>query len=183
MDDEHCWKCCDGAAGGLNGRKSLLPTLHSHKPVDVVVLALGCNDMKTRFGLLPQEIAEGCELLLRDIAKCTAGPGYTAPQVVLMSPPAVQIKDNAISKEILADFGPDRAARALQTAECLKHLAESQKIPFIDLTTLKGAEVAADGLHFDEESSAAIATATHSVVSQLFVERAQGDPPAKRQKH
>jgi lysophospholipase L1-like esterase len=28
---------------GMNGRRFLLPCLHSHKPVSVVVLALGCN--------------------------------------------------------------------------------------------------------------------------------------------
>ena len=38
---------CGQDGAGMNGRRQLLPCLHSHKPVSVVVIALGCNDMKT----------------------------------------------------------------------------------------------------------------------------------------
>ena len=82
LDDEQCWMCVDGAPGGMNGRKYLLPCLHSHKPVDVVVLSLGCNDLKTRFNLSPSEIANGCKLLLRDIKASTTGPGGASPKFV-----------------------------------------------------------------------------------------------------
>ena len=100
----------DGS-GGLNGRKSLLPILHSHKPVDVIILALGCNDLKLRFNLQPQEIANSVQLLLRDIKNSTCGQGNAAPQVVLMTPPAVQLRDNAISQRELGDFGQNRNER------------------------------------------------------------------------
>lgn len=38
-----------------NGKKYLLPCLDSHKPVDLVILMLGTNDLKTRFSLTPFE--------------------------------------------------------------------------------------------------------------------------------
>ena len=41
----------DGAPGGMNGRRFLLPCLNSHKTVDVLVLALGVNDLKHHLGL------------------------------------------------------------------------------------------------------------------------------------
>ena len=39
-----------------NGKKYLLPCLDSHKPVDLVILMLGTNDLKTRFSLTPFDI-------------------------------------------------------------------------------------------------------------------------------
>ena len=94
MNDEHCWVCCDGAPGGMNGRTYLIPCLLSHKPVDLVVLALGCNDIKSRFNLTPNEIANGAGLLINDIKKSTSGPNNKAPKIVLISPPHLKfVKD------------------------------------------------------------------------------------------
>jgi len=157
LDDEHCWTCCDGAPGGLNGRKTLLPILHSHKPVDVLILALGCNDLKLRFNLQPQEIANSVQLLLRDIKNSTCGQGNAAPKVVLMTPPAVQLRDNAISQRELGDFGQNRNERAMNTGRCLKELARLEGISIVDLTTLGGAQTGEDGLHFDTTASGVIA--------------------------
>ena len=44
---------------GRNGRTYLLPCLRSHAPVDVLVLMLGTNDLKTIFGRSAGEIAAG----------------------------------------------------------------------------------------------------------------------------
>ena len=48
-----------------NGSKHLPIALHSHRPLDLVVLMLGTNDMKHRFGLLPADIAQGAAQLGR----------------------------------------------------------------------------------------------------------------------
>ena len=44
---------------GRNGRTYLLPCLRSHAPVDVLVLMLGTNDLKSIFGRSAAEIAAG----------------------------------------------------------------------------------------------------------------------------
>ena len=44
---------------GRNGQPYLLPCLRSHEPVDLVVLMLGTNDLKTVFGRHAHEIALG----------------------------------------------------------------------------------------------------------------------------
>ena len=46
-----------------NGKKYLLPCLDSHKPVDLVILMLGTNDLKTRFSLTPFDIGASVEIL------------------------------------------------------------------------------------------------------------------------
>ena len=41
-----------------NGRAQLRVALRSHRPLDLVILMLGTNDMKHRFGMLPVDVAE-----------------------------------------------------------------------------------------------------------------------------
>ena len=48
-----------------NGRTYLLPCLHTHKPLDVVIIMLGTNDLKARFGKSAWEIAQGVGVLVR----------------------------------------------------------------------------------------------------------------------
>merc|ERR1719296_475120 len=82
LDDPHTWHChgTTEIGTGANGRRYMLPMLNSHRPIDVVVLALGCNDLKTRFGLGPSQIAWGCKLLIQDIRASGCGPDGAAPK-------------------------------------------------------------------------------------------------------
>jgi lysophospholipase L1-like esterase len=77
-----------------NGRTYLRPCMESHAPLDLVVIALGVNDLKARFGLSASDIADGVGALA-SIAKTTgAGPGG-APEVLLVVPPPVGKLTNA----------------------------------------------------------------------------------------
>ena len=59
-----------------NGRTYLLPCLHSHRPLDAVVIALGTNDLKCRFSLTPYDIAAGAGELAKEVLRCEYGHGY-----------------------------------------------------------------------------------------------------------
>jgi len=70
-----------------NGLKYLVPCLASHKPLDLVVLMLGTNDMKQRFSLSITEIARGINVLVDVILKSESGIDGLNPEILLMSPP------------------------------------------------------------------------------------------------
>ena len=69
-----------------NGRTYLGPCLESHKPVDLVTLMLGTNDLKTRFGSSASDIAQGAAQLSEMVSRSGCGPGGGAPVVLLISP-------------------------------------------------------------------------------------------------
>ena len=70
-----------------NGLKYLIPCLASHKPLDLVVLMLGTNDMKHRFSLPTTEIARGINVLVEVILKSESGPNGLSPEILLLAPP------------------------------------------------------------------------------------------------
>ena len=79
----------DPIEGYKNGRTYLIPCLASHAPLDLVVIMLGTNDLKARFGLTAFDIAEGARLLVGVAQTSGAGPKGRAPKVLLLAPPPI----------------------------------------------------------------------------------------------
>jgi lysophospholipase L1-like esterase len=72
-----------------NGRSYLRACLESHRPIDLVTIMLGTNDLKERFGSSASDIAQGAASLADWTLRSGCGPEGGAPVVVLISPPAV----------------------------------------------------------------------------------------------
>ena len=58
----------DPLEGWKNGKDYLKPCLNSHKPIDIIILMLGSNDLKNYFGASSRDIANGAGTLA-DIIK------------------------------------------------------------------------------------------------------------------
>lgn len=160
VDDAHSAPDFGGVGGeGLNGRRYLLPCLHSHKPVDAVVLALGCNDLKARLNLSANDIAVGMRTLVADIRRSNSGPALQggAPCVVVVSPPLCrQTADNTMWG--FEGCGPKSKA----TIAAYRDACREDGLTFVDLSSL--AAVGADGIHFDAPAAEPIAAGVHAAL-------------------
>jgi lysophospholipase L1-like esterase len=67
----------------------LQPCLMSHAPLDLVIVALGCNDLKKRFSVSASDIARGAERLLVTAQLLAVGPKGTSPKLILVAPAPV----------------------------------------------------------------------------------------------
>jgi lysophospholipase L1-like esterase len=72
-----------------NGKDYLRPCLESHRPLDVVIVALGVNDLKARFFASASDVADGAGVLVAIAQRSGAGPDGSPPAVLLMAPPPV----------------------------------------------------------------------------------------------
>ena len=73
------------ASEGRNGLPYLLPCLHSHAPVDLLVIYLGTNDVALLSD--PLMVAWSVGRLVRVARASEAGPDRSAPQVLVLCPP------------------------------------------------------------------------------------------------
>lgn len=127
-----------------NGLAVLPAALESHAPVDLVVLMLGTNDLKARFGLPPVEIAAGIEHLVRHIRRDTTGPGGAAPALLLVCPPPVA------EAGCLAEIFAGGAAKSRRLAGFFRPVADRWGAAFLDAGEVIGPSPL-DGVHFEAE--------------------------------
>lgn len=133
-----------------NGKRYLLPCLHSHKPIDVVVLFLGSNDLKHRFSVEAYEIAKSVEMLVNIIKKSETGPMMKSPEILVIIPPPVLIPPEIKAVPYLMPKAEEVVEKSEKFSEefnrVLKdqcHLLDSSKI-------IKSSEI--DGIHLDIDS-------------------------------
>jgi lysophospholipase L1-like esterase len=79
----------DPIEGYKNGKDYLIPCLETHRPIDLVTIMLGTNDLKIRFSVSAYDIADSAGVLVDIVQRSNAGPDGGAPQVLLMAPPPV----------------------------------------------------------------------------------------------
>lgn len=127
------------------GKDYLPACLESHKPLDLVILMLGTNDLKSTFNVPPGEIAAGAGVLARMILASDAGLGNRPPQLLLVCPPLVG--DLSGMPDVEAKI-PNGAARSAQFPRHYEALAASLKCGYFNSQeVVKTSPV--DGVHLE----------------------------------
>ena len=140
----------DPVEGDRNGETYLRPCLATHKPVDLVILMLGTNDLKRRFSLSAYDIAAGAEKLVRIIQASEAGIGHGAPQVLLVCPASVQGLTGFAEM-----FGEDVEERSGRMPAHYAAVAQRCGCGFFDASSVITV-CKADGVHLEAEAHAAL---------------------------
>ena len=144
----------------MDGRAGLKIALNSHGPIDVLTLMLGTNDVKTRFGATPGQVAAGIAGLL-DIAMSdemqTRHGGF---QVLLICPPPV-LEQGPIKSEFTGARAVSLALPALYAA-----LAAARDVAFFD-AGLVIAVSPVDGIHYEAEAHLTLGAAVAGVIKAL----------------
>jgi lysophospholipase L1-like esterase len=159
----------DPYAEGRNGRTYLLPCLRSHQPIDVLVLMLGTNDLKSIFGRQGHDIAAGAGSLA-DIALASGtGPAGRAPAVLLVAPP--RLGEITVRSELWG-FGAARHVAA-ELPRLYRTAAEHKGVGFLDAAALVGGDPA-DGVHLSASGHGVLGRAIAEAVRDLLGDRATG---------
>ena len=139
-----------------NGLRTLRAIIESHRPIDLLVLLLGTNDTKQRFGLGTQDIALGVARLIREAQET----GHVA-QVLVVCPPAVRERGD------LAEIFAGAEARCEGLAEQMERFAGENIAAFMDAGALIKVDPL-DGVHWSADSHEAIGHAIAGKVRTLF---------------
>jgi lysophospholipase L1-like esterase len=155
-------------APGRDGRAYLVPCLESHAPVDVVVIMLGTNDLKSVYRLSAADVAAGAASLVDVALASRAGPDGGPPRVLLVSPPRLG-PTTAISA--VWGFGEAQEASA-HLASHYRTAAGELGCSFLDADALVAMHPA-DGVHLDAEGHALLGRAIAAEARALLgVDRA-----------
>lgn len=143
----------------MRGDAVLPMLLHSHAPLDLVVIMLGTNEIyETRPNHL---IRDGLERLVEIIRHHPwRMPGATAPQVLLVSPPPVTLCETS-------DVTPAMVEQSDMLADVIEALADRLGCGFFDAGQVARAS-AADGYHLEAADSRALGQALRLPVAAML---------------
>lgn len=115
-----------------NGLTYLRPCLDSHAPLDLLILMLGTNDLKNRFGLSAADVAVNIAMMLHVVRQ----GGYliegTSPPVLLISPPHV-----GTAMPELANLYAGADVKSRQLARHYKAVADKAVCVFLDAAEVR----------------------------------------------
>lgn len=131
----------DHTRDSRNGRMFLPIALESHSPLDLVIIALGANDLKAQFNLAPFDIARGASKLV-EVALSWQPP---VPGVLLVSPA------HFVEADRQGDLSfAGAAAKSRELAQHYRYFAKQLGCEFFDAAKVV-VPSSLDGLHWAAE--------------------------------
>lgn len=116
--------------GWKNGLNYLKPCLNSHKPIDIVILMLGSNDLKNTFHASAEEISNGAKRLIEEIYDFAGQKQAFFPEVILVSPPI--IGDDIATSAFQFAFDESAIVRSKEFAKYYQEVAKTMDCSFFD---------------------------------------------------
>jgi lysophospholipase L1-like esterase len=155
--DDHLADC------DRNGARVLPTILQTHAPIDLVIILLGTNDMKSVIAGSAFAACQGISRLVR-LVRGHAWPfDYDPPEILVVAPPVISETANA---PFAASF-PNGVEESGKLATLYRDLADELGCGFFD-----GGSVAVttplDGIHLDAENTRAIGRGLEPIVRMML---------------
>lgn len=144
-----------------NGYRHLITILESHKPLDLIIIMLGTNDLKTRFGLCAQEIAYSAGDLVDYVLRSSAGVNEAPPEILFIAPPV--IKDTPVFRYIFRDS----VDKSQDMGMYYKEKTEEFNVPFLDASDIVVSSPV-DGIHWEEDEHEKFAKAVAKKIKEII---------------
>ncbi|MEH7222981.1 GDSL-type esterase/lipase family protein [Bacillus sp. JJ1566] len=151
---------------GLNALTYIHPCLMSHSPLDLVIIMLGTNDTKERFGLTAFNIAQGITRLAHKASRTAAGINGGFPKVLVVAPPP--IGNGYYGTDVRHAMGEYCDTKSKRFPEFLQEMLD-ETIEFLNL----GSQVSMnniDYMHLDEVGHKLTAELIHNKIKEIFEE-------------
>ncbi|MGR9105395.1 MAG: SGNH/GDSL hydrolase family protein [Gammaproteobacteria bacterium] len=147
---------------GRNGRRLLRPLLESHAPVDLLIIALGTNDLKHFYQATAFDSARGVQTLVTIARSSVTGPEGKAPMVLIIAPPVM----TTLSEAMFRQFQGARE-KSSGFSEAFSEVARLENCYFVDASQVLECS-SVDGIHFDAEAHQNLAFALEKKIREIF---------------
>lgn len=146
-----------------NGKTYLLPCLDSHKPLDLVIIMLGTNDLKHRFSLSCVDVAAGMENIIKSVLKSESGIDENSPEILLITPvPIRSIQNRDLDLMLL---GAEDKSKEL--GNYYKKIAEKYHLYYLDPKDIVEVN-SQDGIHYTVKGHKTMAEIVERKIRDIF---------------
>ena len=151
----------DPIEGYKNGKEYLIPCLETHRPLDLVIIMLGTNDLKKRFSVSAFDIANSVGVLVDVVHKSAAGPNGGVPKVLLLAPPPVARLTE------FAEMFEGAEAKSRKLSEHYRRIAQEKGCALLDTApVIVSSDL--DGIHFEKGEHQKLGRAVAARVREIL---------------
>ena len=144
----------------------LFPIMMSHEPIDLLIIMLGTNDTKERFGVTAECIGVGMERLINK-AKTINAWKNNQPNILLIAPP--HILDEMYSGPFCGIMGAGCTQKSRELASFYKVIADRTCCHFLDAEGIAEFN-RTDGMHLTKKGHADLAAHLASIIPEMVNE-------------
>lgn len=155
--DDHTADC------DRNGARVLPTILHTHAPVDLVIVMLGTNDLKPVFANNSVIVGHGVKRLVEIVRHHAWQVETEGPEILIVSPPALSETDHALLGPMFAG----RIAESQNLASVYRDLADELGCGFFDAGSV-ARTTPVDGVHMDAENTRAVGRGLEPIVRMML---------------
>lgn len=142
----------DNPSGTMQTGYKILPEYLKKEQYDIIILAIGINDLQLFFNPTLDELKKGMSKLIEIIKTFSS-----SPKIILVCPSKLNLE--GIEKGVFSfQFDEISVEKSFHLPEIYKKLAEKHNCEFLDLNTVTDVSPI-DGLHYSAEAHQKIAKA------------------------
>lgn len=147
----------------VNGKTYLYPCLHSHDPLDYVVIMLGTNDLSNGVKHNAYYAAAGAERLVNEIRHYCNDFCCDTPRIILVSPPLIEQFEDPVLEEVFDYQKVIPESRKFR--RFYKEIADNRGLSF--LASEDYAKAGPDGIHITAEGHINLARGLYELLMKL----------------
>lgn len=132
---------------GIAGLKLLLM---SHKPIDLVIVMLGTNELKSSFECSAKYVAKGIEEFIKVIKDEVLWDRFSVPRILVISPVLIR-EELIVNGDVFGGYDEKSVRESQCMALAIERVCEEYGVGFMDAAEFARASLV-DNLHMDEEN-------------------------------
>ncbi len=160
IEEGFCGRTCvfdDPVEGGYkSGIQYLPPCVMSHNPLDVVLLMLGTNDTKKRFGMTAENIGQAMMQLALTARQYAVDDAGKPSKIIIVAP--APIRENLMERHFGECFGEQSIGVSRAVPREFRKISKLIRCGFFDAGRCSEASEQ-DAVHLSAESHASLARA------------------------
>lgn len=145
----------------LNGRSYMAACVLSHRPVDLIIMMLGTNDVKSRYNKNATQVADSVCSLAKEMKKLLDERQQERVEIMLISP-------KSMDERVLGDntFNQDSIKKSRELGGIFRGRAKKEGWLFLDADEA-GVTLGEDGLHLSADGHKKLAKAIYDVIGGM----------------
>lgn len=145
------------------GKDQIIPCLDSHAPLDLVIIMVGTNDLKVRYTVSAQDIANGVGIIVDKTLHQVGAFGEDGPKVLLICPPPL----GPVKNGVFADMFEGNVEKSRKMPQFFEAVANTYGVAYFDAgTVVKSSEE--DGLHMQADQHTILGHEVAKIVKDIL---------------